>query len=112
MRRLLRAGFRYERDASRTRSTQPSALAMTLESQLLQVLFLAALVTVAAAVTAEQLLPEFLVIAARLHRQGHGHAPSEQQHFLFGLETRQHAAQRFPSRETREHSVDIVIVAE
>ena len=38
-------------------------------------------------------MPEIVIVAAGPHRQGHGDAPTQQEHFLPGLETGQHAAQ-------------------
>ena len=64
------------------------------------------------AVASEQFLPKLLIIAAGFDGQRHGDAPAEQEHFLLRLEACQHAAQGFPSRETGEHGMDIVLVAE
>jgi len=50
-----------------------------LESQILQILGLAALAS-----GAEELMPEGIVVTAGSDRQGHGGTPTEQEHFLPG----------------------------
>ena len=64
--------------------------AHVLESQILQILGFAAL-----AGGAEELVPEGVIVTPGADRQGHGDAPTEQEHFLPGLQARQHAAQGF-----------------